>query len=55
MLHLKNSEYNKKFRRNDKHDIKHLNRSRNWNCEERKMSKSKKKLNWWNNKQSVDQ
>ena len=67
MLQLKNSGYNQKFRReildsalkafqkmveDDKNGIKPLYRSRDWNCEERKKSKSKKKLNWWNNEKS---
>ena len=56
MLQLKNSGYNQKFRReildsalkafqkmveDDKNGIKPLYRSRDWNCEERKQSKSK--------------
>ena len=36
----------------DKNGIKPLYRSRDWNWEDRQKSKSKKKLNWWNNENS---
>ena len=67
MLQLKNSGYNAKFRKevldsslkafqkmvqDDQDGIKPLYRSRDWNSEERKMLKSKKKLNWWNSQRS---
>ena len=60
MLKLKNSGYNEKFRteilnsalkafqqmvEDDTNDIKPMYRSRDWNAEERQMSKSKKKFN----------
>ena len=67
MLKLKNSGYNFKFRKeildsglkayqkmkdDDKKNIKPMYRSREWNAEERQLSKSKKKCNWWNTKNS---
>ena len=67
MLKLKNSGYNFKFRKevldseikafqkmkdDDQNDIKPMYRSRDWNAEERQISKSKKKSNWWNNSKS---
>ena len=63
MLTLKNSGYNKKFRKEvldsslkayqkmleeDQNGTKPLYRSRDWNFEERQTSKAKKRLNWWN-------
>ena len=63
MLTLKNSGYNKKFRKEvldsslkafqkmleeDQNGTKPLYRSRDWNSEERQLSKAKKRLNWWN-------
>ena len=36
----------------DKTGVKPLYRSREWNTEERKISKSNKKGNWWNNSKS---
>jgi hypothetical protein len=67
MLQLKNSGYSQKFRRevldsglkafqkmveDDKAGVKPLYRSRDWNWEDRQKSKSKKRLNWWNNENS---
>ena len=67
MLKLTNSGYNFKFRKevldsglkafqkmkdDDQNDIKPMYRSRDWNAEERQISKSKKKSNWWNNSKS---
>ena len=67
MLKLKNSGYNNKFRQeildsglkayqkmldDDKNGVKPLYRNRNWNSEERKNMKSKKKVNWWNSEKS---
>ena len=67
MLKLKNSGYNCKFRQeildsglkafekmteDDKKGIKPMYRGREWNADERKKSKSKKKLNWWNNEKA---
>jgi hypothetical protein len=67
MLKLKNSGYNQKFRteilnsgkkafqkmlEDDKNGVKPLYRSRDWNKEERIISKSKKKFNWWNTEKS---
>ena len=64
MLKLKKSGYTEKFRREvlssifnayhkmveeDKTGVKPLYRSREWNSEERKIAKLKKKGNWWNN------
>ena len=63
MLKLKNSGYRKKFRtevldsimkgfekikENDKMGIRPIYRSRDWNKEERQLSKFNKKFNWWN-------
>ena len=67
MLKLKNSGYNVKFRKeildsalkayekmkeDDKNNVKPMYRSRDWNHEERQLSKAKKKLNWWNSEKS---
>ena len=67
MLKLKNSGYSHKFRieildsalkafkkmvEDDKSGIKPMFRSRDWNAEERKKSKSNKKFNWWNSSKS---
>ena len=64
MLKLKKSGYNQKFRtetldsclnahgkmlEDDRKGIKPLYRCREWNKEERKLLKSEKKYNWWNN------
>ena len=63
MLTLKNSGYSKKFRKevldsslkafqkmieDDRNGTKPLYRSRDWNIEERQLSKARKRLNWWN-------
>ena len=65
MLKLKRSGYNQKFRtetldsclnahekikEDDRKGIKPMHRSKEWNQEERKIQKSEKKVNWWNNK-----
>ena len=65
MLQLKNSGYDKKFRKeiissawtafenmieSDKNGIKPLYRPRSWNKEARNVQKSLKKSNWWNTK-----
>ena len=67
MLKLKNSGYNHKFRKeildsglkayakmieDDKNNVKPMYRSRDWNLEERQLSKAKKKFNWWNSAKS---
>ena len=67
MLKLKNSGYNQKFRKeildsglkafqkmkeDDKNNVKPMYRSRDWNAEERQLSKAKKKFNWWNTEKS---
>ena len=64
MLKLKNSGYDFKFRKEvldsglkafqkmteeDKKGTKPMYRSRDWNFEDRQRTKSKKKMNWWNN------
>ena len=36
----------------DKNNVKPMYRSRDWNAEERQLSKSKKKFNWWNTTKS---
>ena len=67
MIQLKNSGYDKKFRKeiicsswnafekmidNDKNGIIPLYRPRSWNKEARNLQKSMKKSNWWNAKSS---
>ena len=67
MLRLKNSGYNRKFRKeildsalnafekmvaNDKNGIKPLYRSKTWNIEERMKAKLNRKQNWWNKESS---
>ena len=67
MLKLKNSGYKNKFRKeildsglkafekmteDDKKGIKPMYRGKEWNADERKRSKSKKKLNWWNSEKA---
>ena len=67
MLKLKNSGYNLKFRlevlksalnafdkmvADDENGIKPLYRNREWNSEERREAKFKKKFNWWNSEKS---
>ena len=67
MLQLKNSGYDKKFRKeiissawnafekmleSDKNGLKPLYRPRSWNKEARNVQKSIKKSNWWNTKSS---
>ena len=67
MLKLKNSGYSQKFRveildsalkaykkmtEDDTKGVKPMYRSREWNAKERRESKSKKKLNWWNSEKS---
>ena len=67
MLKLRRSGYSPKFREeilnsiykayktmveDDNNGVKPLYRSKLWNLEERKNSKSNKKMNWWNNSKS---
>ena len=41
-----------RMREDDKNNIKPMNRSRDWNSEERQLLKAKKKFNWWNSAKS---
>ena len=40
------------MKEDDKNNVKPMYRSRDWNHEERQLSKAKKKLNWWNSEKS---
>ena len=70
MLKLKNSGYSQKFRteildsglkafekmvEDDRNGVKPMYRSKEWNYEERKMFKEKKKVTWWNTDKSKTQ